>query len=86
LGIVHNQNKIVNISAVYNLFQDDLYMCALTSVKIKNYLFKEKEVDIGVPMQAVNNRPQTTNHYNRQPSNRLIAITVNRYNRLTVSG
>jgi hypothetical protein len=41
---------------------------------------------LGVPMRAVNNRPQTANHYNRQPSNRLTAITVNRYNRLTVSG
>jgi hypothetical protein len=38
---------------------------------------------IGVPMRAVNNRPQTANRYNRQPSNRLTAMTVNRYNRLT---
>jgi hypothetical protein len=41
---------------------------------------------LGVPMRAVNNRPPTANRYNRQPLNRLTAITANRYNRLAVSG
>jgi hypothetical protein len=31
---------------------------------------------LGVPMRAVNNRPPTANRYNRQPPNRLTAITV----------
>jgi hypothetical protein len=50
-------------------------------VKLKLLSFSFLSLLLGVPMRAVNNRPQTANRYNRQPSNRLTAITVNRYNR-----
>jgi hypothetical protein len=45
------------------------------------YYMSTQEKGVGVPMRAVNNRPPTANRYNRQPSNRLTALTANRYNR-----
>jgi hypothetical protein len=45
-------------------------------MSFQSNLFQFCPYYLGVPMRAVNNRPPTANRYNRQPPNRLTAITA----------
>jgi hypothetical protein len=55
---------------------DELYVHKLFSDGIFCKRMVINQPLLGVPMRTVNNRPPTANRYNRQPPNRLTAITA----------